>query len=158
MDEGFPIGGSRLLAKLIDEHGEAILADLLHYYRVDLRDLFSETNPLSPRYVLALIVNMPEDSAFAASKSGGAEYRGWDSAQYTRAALVNAVNTSNYLTIMVNRDPKKAAPNPPDPFPTPGSTHRTKSHAPNSFAAIAASMIAAQKKKKEAANAGRYRH
>jgi hypothetical protein len=140
---------------LIDEHGEALLSDMLHYYRVDLRELFSREAPLSPRWVLSLILNLPSTGAFWASRSGGKQFRGWDVDRYALVSLVDAVRVNNYILTMVNRDPKKSKPKPPEPFPTPYTENKTAAaakHKPGSFAAIAASMLAAQKRKRELLN------
>lgn len=152
MGQGDPAGGSRVLAKLIDKHGEAILSDLLHYYRVDLRDLFSDDNPLSPRYVLALIIHLPTNGAFYASRRGGPQFRGWDEDRYALVSAVNAINTTNFILAMANRDPSKSKPKAPKPFPTPDTDEKDKAPKPGSFASIATSMIAAQRKKKELLN------
>lgn len=152
MGWGVAVGGSRALAELIDRHGEAILSDLLLYYRVDLRDLFDEVSPLSPRYVLALIFNLPADGAFHASRQGGPQFRGWDAGRYALVALVNAQRANNHILMMVNRDPKRAKPKPPEFFPTPDESDKPSAPKPGSFAAIAASMLAAQRKKRELMN------
>ena len=149
MDGRLSVGGSRVLAQLIDEHGEAILSDLLLYYRVDLRDMFSDECALSPRYLLTLILHLPTDGAFFASRRGGQQFRGWDVDRYALVSMVNAQRSANHLTIMVNRDPRKSAPKPPEPFPTPDADEKPKTNKPGSFAAIAASRMAAQRRKKE---------
>jgi len=156
LDWGVPVGGSRVLAKLIDEHGEAILSDLLLYYGVDLRELFSEVSPLSPRYVLALVMNLPDAGAFYAPRQGGPQFRGWDAGRYALVAQVNAQRSTNHILMMVNRDPKRQKPKPPEWFPTPDeATSKPSAPKPGSFAAIAASMMAAQRKKRELLNGGR---
>lgn len=152
MDSRHPVGGSRVLAGLIDKHGEALLCDLLRYYRIDIRDLFSETAPLSPRFVLALILWLPSDSAFFASRRGGHQYQGWDESRYALAALVNEQRATNHIMLMANRDPSKPKPKAPEPFPIPDTDKKSKAPKPGSFAAIAASMLAAQRRKKELLN------
>lgn len=149
MDGKHPVGGSRVLAGLIDEHGGAIVSDLLHYYRVDLRDLFRDNGDLSPKYVLSLVLDLPQDSSFTASRRGGRQYRGWDETRYALVALVNAQRTANYMFQVANSDPKRRKPDVPHPFPTPDDTTTSKAPKQGSFAAIAASMIAAQRKAKE---------
>lgn len=150
MDRGIPTGGSRVLARLIDEHGEAILSDLLHYYQVDLRELLSEVDPLSPRYVLALVMQLPTDGAFHASRQGGVQFRGWDAGRYALVAQVNAQRATNHILMMVNRDPKRSKPKAPEMFPTPDIDNgKPNAPKPGSFAAVAASMMAAQRKKRE---------
>jgi hypothetical protein len=118
---------------------------------VDLRDLFSSESPLSPRYVLALILHLPADGAFYASRRGGQEFRGWDVDRYALVSLVNAQHANNYILTMVNRDPKKPKPKPPEPFPTPGDKDKPNPK-PGSFALVAASMMAAQRRKRELLN------
>lgn len=149
MDGRNSTGGSRVLAGLIDEHGEALICDLLQYYRVDLRDLFSESEPLSPRFVLCLVLNLPTDSAFYASRMGGREYRGWDASRYALVGLYNAQNINNHILATVNRDPKRPKPKPPEPFPTPDQGAKRNQGNSNKFASTAASMLAAQRRKKE---------
>lgn len=123
---------------------------MLLYYRVDLRDLFSDVNPLSPRYVLSLILHLPNKGAFYASRRGGQQYRGWDEDRYALVSLVNAQRAGNYILTMVNRDPKRRPPEPPEPWPTPDTQERkSKAQKPNSFAAIAANLMAAQRRKLE---------
>jgi hypothetical protein len=95
-------------------------------------------------------MHLPSDGAFFASRRGGPEFRGWDTDRYALVALVNAARVGNYIQTMVHRDPKRAKPAAPPPFPTPdGEDHRPK---PGSFAAIAASMFAAQRHKEEMIN------
>ncbi|ALA48133.1 tail assembly chaperone [Mycobacterium phage Phlei] len=136
------LGGSRVLAELIDKYGEAILCDLLQYYRVDIRDLFREEDPLSPRYVLALVLNLPKDGAFHAARRGSREYRGWDEDRYALVALVNEMKANNHLFTLAHSDPKKRKPKPPEPFPTPDTETKPQAPKPGSFAGM---LIAAKK-------------
>jgi len=148
VDRGNPSGGSAALADLIDEHGEAIVSDLLHYYRVDVRELFSDSSPLSPRYVLSLITHLPTEGALYASYRGGPKFRGWDAGRYALVAQVNAQRATNHILTLVNRDPNKTAPDLPDPFPTPDDdgTTSSPSPAPGSFAAVVGGMMAEQRR------------
>lgn len=116
-----------------------------------MRGLFDEESPLSPRYVFSLLMHLPSDGAFYAARRGGQDFRGWDVDRYALVALVNSQRANNYILTMVNRDPKKPKPAPPEPFPTPDETSKP-AHKPGSFAAIAASMMAAQRRKKELIN------
>ena len=102
--------------------------------------------------MLSLILHLPTDGAFFASRRGGQQFRGWDAGRYALVAQVNAQRATNHILTMVNRDPKKAKPKPPEPFPTPDVTDKPKTHEPGSFAAIAASMVAAQRRKRELMN------
>ena len=157
MDGGHPVGGSRVLIGLIDEHADEIVGDLKLYYGVDVRDLFRDDSPISPRYVLSLVLHLPLGSAFVAEQRGGPRFRGWDHGMYAQVALINAVRTSNYLFVCANSDPKKKKPTPPEPYPTPDepevrSGRRSQGPpAPGSFAGIASRMIAQARKAKNSA-------
>ena len=142
----------------MEAHADEIVGDLLEYYDVDVRDLFREVPTFSPKYILSLITQLPLGSAFVAAKRGGPQYRGWDSAMYAQAALINAVRTQNYLFLCANSDPKKKKPEPPDPYPTPDeptpSRRRSKGPpAPGSFAGTALRMMSQARKAKS--NVGR---
>lgn len=111
--------------------------------------MFRDGGDLSPRLLLSLISNLPTDGALYASMRGGKQFRGWDVDRYALVSLLNAQRAGNHITLMVNRDPKKPKPKPPAPFPTPDSEERKSAAKPGSFAAIAASMLKAQRRKKE---------
>ena len=155
MDVGYPVGGSRVLIELIDKHADAIIGDLLEYYNVDVRDLFREVPPFSPRYILNLVTQLPLGSAYVAEQRGGSEFRGWDHAMYAQVALINAVRTANFMFLCANSDPKKKKPEPPDPYPTPDEPARPKGRrqhgppAPGSFVATASAMIQKARKAKK---------
>lgn len=141
MDRGHSGGGSRVLAELIDKYGGAILSDLWHVYGIDLRDLYRDES-LSPRIILALVLNLPHDGAFYAERRGGPEYRGWDEDRYALVALVNEMKASNYMFATAHSDPKKSKPKAPEPFPTPDSEKQKAAPKPGSFAAM---LVAAKK-------------
>ena len=104
----------------------------------------------SPRYLLSLILHLPQTGAMYASRMGGQQFRGWDPSRYALAALVNAQRANNHILLMVNRDPKKPKPKMPELFPTPEKEAKKKeAYKPGSFAAIAASMMAKQRRKRE---------
>lgn len=149
MDGGDPAGGSRQLALLIDRYGEFLLPDLKHYYGLDLRDLLSEDRPLSPRFVLAHVTNLPYDSALVAEFRGGQQFRGWDKDRYMTATLIDAIRLLQYIFVLANSDPKKTKPKPPAPYPLPdGQVEAKKPDTPGSFAFIAKANLAAIKKRK----------
>lgn len=99
----------------------------------------------SPDELLELIRWLPDGSAFRASQAADAarceasgeeveqpkpdrfspmHWFGWDTAQYTRVALVNEQRLGNYYTLMANRG-KGSAPQKPVPFPLPGDKSRS---------------------------------
>lgn len=97
-------------------------------------------------------MHLPTDGALYASRRGGQEFRGWDIDRYAMVAQVNAQRAGNHILLMANRDPKKPKPKAPEPFPTPDDDKKSNAPKPGSFAAVAASMIAAQRKKRELMN------
>ena len=148
MDGGYPAGGSRELAELIDQYGEYLVPDLKHYYGIDLRDLFSEASPLSPRFVLAYIKNLPLESSFYAEVRGGQKYRGWGEERYMAASELNVLRLLLHVLILANTDPKKTRHKAPEPYPTPDKPAKKQADRPGSFAFIAKQHIAAAKRKK----------
>lgn len=128
MDGVEPTGGSAALASLIDEHGEVLVPDLLLHYGVDLRGLFDPVSPLSPRYVLCLIMHLPLGSAFVAARRGGQEFRDWDMSRYVLVDVANSLRSLQYLYLASHIDRRKApTPKPPEPFPTPEEQRTQKS-------------------------------
>jgi hypothetical protein len=150
---GDSTGGSLELAELIDKYGEFLVPDLRRDFGIDLRDLFCDVDPLSPRFVLAHIHNLDYDSAFVAEVRGGQQFRGWDVGRYQMARVIDVLQVSNYLFILANSDPKKRKPKPPDPYPIPDEIKRVDK--PGSFAFIAKAHIAAVKKRKALTDASR---
>lgn len=63
MDAPFGDGAGKLagLHRLLEQHGEAVEADLERYYRRDLAEFF--TGGLSARKLLVLVRHLPHDSA-----------------------------------------------------------------------------------------------
>lgn len=148
MDGADPVGGSRELARLIDEHGEVLLPELKHEYGISLLDVVSEEQPISPRYVLAHIKYLPMGSAFVAELRGGQQFRGWDVDRYLRAAQINSQRTLSYLYVLAHVPKGKPKPAEPTPWPLPDV--KTKSAPkPGSFAFIALARLNAVKKMKE---------
>lgn len=137
---------------MIDEHGEILVPELRHYFGIDLRDLFLEDSPLSPDYVLIHIKYLPMESAFVAALRGGRQFRGWDEDRYQTAALINSIRALGHNFVLANSDPKKRKPQPPDPWPLPDDTTKTKPRdKPGSFAFIARDLAARAKRRKEVA-------
>jgi hypothetical protein len=81
-------------------------------------DLCSDHPVRDPAYVLDLITQLPDDSAFAASVQGGREFRGWGFDRHVNVAVLDALQALAYILRAVNGD-KKAKP--PEPFPRPGT-------------------------------------
>lgn len=150
MDGNHTAGGSEALAGLIDEHGEALIPDLLEHYGVDLRDLFDEENPLSPKWVLNLVVHLPVGSAFVAARRGGQQFRDWDADRYALADIATSLRSFRHLYVSAHIDRRKhRLPQAPKPFPTPEElTTKKNSQKPGSFAYVVLQAKRASMKRK----------
>jgi hypothetical protein len=149
VDGNDPTGGSRELARLIDRYGELLIPDLKHYYGIDLRELFLDPPPWTPRFLLSHINNLPYDSAFVAELRGGQQFRGWDENRYLLAANVNAIRVLSHIFILANMDPKKRKPDTPSPWPLPDKQEKKKRQdKPGSFAFIAKSLADKARRRK----------
>lgn len=125
---------------MLNEYGGEITADLLRYYGVDIRDLF--TGGLSPRRALALVENLPIESATYSVRiaEGERSSMGWDRNSYLLAEVVDALQILHTTLVRVNTQNPKKVKNP-DPYERPGTKERTrKANTSNPFAnALAAS-------------------
>lgn len=130
---------------MIDKWGGAIYSDLMHYYGVDLRDLYSEDSPLTPREVLNLIAYLPADSAYVAERRGGQQFRGWDEGRYLSALQANELRTFAYMYAASHL---KRPPKPPEPIPTPDSA-KPKKRDGGMFAQMVEARVAASRRRKE---------
>lgn len=147
MAGGDPGGGSRVLARLIDQFGEALVYDFRHYLHLDLADFVREGG-LPPRLALAYIRQLPAESAFSAAQQGGPQFRGWGVTEYWLAALFDAIRENTYAFVSAN---SKRKPSLPTPAPRP---KREEKKRPNLFRVMAAQHIAAARKAKEGSNGG----
>lgn len=62
---------------------------------IDLRDVLRGDPRVTPRYVLTLVGQLPDTSAFAASVRGGSEFRAWGTQTYLLAASANMLYAAN---------------------------------------------------------------
>lgn len=149
MERGDSAGGSAELAKLIDEHGEAIYFDFLRYTPFEIDDVLVPGSGLTARKALAIIRNLPLDSATVASIRGGVEFKGWDNHLYMLANLVDAVKENTYVFVAANA---KRKPKPPKPIDRPTAKQK-KNPLGNRFAMMAriARKNAIEKAKRKAA-------
>lgn len=144
MDGGDSAGGSAGLAELIDEHGEELFADLIEYNGINLVQALKPGSGFSPRQLLILVRQLPPESRTVAAIRGGAQFRGWDSDRYLRAAMVDAIRENTYAFIAAN---SKRKPKPPEPIERPDKTSKRRQNK-NAFAVMAANRISAAKKAK----------
>lgn len=91
MAGGDEAGGSLSLARLIDDHGDALVYDLLAF-GIDLHEyVWGVANGIpqqfGPGRLMLLITWLPEGSAFYASMRGGAHWRAWSNQAEIVASL-----------------------------------------------------------------------
>ncbi|MEU4726539.1 hypothetical protein AB0G06_43670 [Nonomuraea dietziae] len=116
MDRRGQRGGSLCLIELIDSHGEELLADFRRFYQLDLCDVVR--GQLSSKLALALIRQLPHDSAYI-SALRGPEYVGWDRHAYMQADVFDAIQRLAFLFAASKaKEPRKLKP--PPPYPRPG--------------------------------------
>jgi hypothetical protein len=138
------------LARLIDEHGEALHFDFMTYTPFLLKELVTDDSPLTPREVIAAIRNFPPDSATAASMRGGPEFRGWDNTVYMLANVVDAIRENTYVFVAAN---SKRKPKPPKPVDRPTAKKKPGGPTGSRFALMARmARLNAEKKAKRKAN------
>jgi hypothetical protein len=111
VDRGDPGGGSIALARLIDQAGEAILADLQAEYGLNLVDIV-RTGSHDPATILVLIKQFPLGSRTVAALRGGEQFIGWDVDRYLLAQLIDGVNRVAYTVAAANSKRKPKAPKP----------------------------------------------
>lgn len=131
MDVGDSGGGSLELAKLIDQCGEQLLRDFFLYYNLDLRDVMVPESRLTPRTCVALIKQLPEESATIAELRGGSQFVGWGTDRYLLAQMVDSLRENSWILAAVN---SKHKPKRPELLPRPGKSAAKKQ---NQFAAMA---------------------
>ena len=72
---------------------------------------------MSPRLALALIDELPLESAYKAALQGGPQFQDWGVLEYLVANLIDAVQFNTHVTILAAGPKKK--PQPPKPFERP---------------------------------------
>lgn len=108
---------------MLGDHGEAIEADLLAHFNVDIRELGQPS--LTWRRLRVLIEHLPADSSLArAVTDEKPEERVWDMTTQLLAAVYDQAGWTNYLLgalIAQNNSKMKSNPIPePKPIPRPG--------------------------------------
>lgn len=141
MGRGHYAGGSLELARLIDEAGESVFADLKRYYGVDLGDVLRPESGLTPRQVLVYINQLPAESNTMAHLQGGDQFRGWSPEVYMLANVFDAVRAHTHTYVSAN---SKKKPKPFEPIERPKKSDGNKKKKTGWFSAMAR---AAYKKK-----------
>lgn len=62
---------------------------------LDLRDLWRPGTAVTPRYVLWLVEQLPQESALAAAQRGGPQFRPWTPTNHLLAGVVNLLHAAN---------------------------------------------------------------
>jgi hypothetical protein len=105
----------------VDEHAEALEADLLRHYGVDLLDW--HRGRLSSRRLRVLTEHLPPDSSYARAVHG--EQADWTVTDHLLAAVVDHLAVANWMFATVNRDEDAEPAEYPEPLPRPGDGSAT---------------------------------
>ncbi|MET7360003.1 hypothetical protein ABZS76_16330 [Streptomyces sp. NPDC005562] len=100
----------------VDEHAEALEADLLRFYGLDLLDW--HRGRLSSRRLAVLIRQLPREGAVARETEG--EAAEWSVGDYLLAHVVDQLAQANWMFATVNQDEDADPLGPPRPLPRPG--------------------------------------
>jgi hypothetical protein len=119
----------------VEEHAEALEADLLRHYGVDLLDW--HRGRLSSRRLRVLVEHLPADSSFARAAHG--EAADWGLTEHLLAAVVDQLAVANWMFATVNRDEHAESLPYPEPLSRPGLE---SAPAPESNAATPAEIAA----------------
>ncbi|WP_244177599.1 hypothetical protein [Streptomyces atriruber] len=101
----------------VDEHAEALEADLLRFYGLDLLDW--HRGRLSSRRLAVLIRHLPRDGAVARETEG--EAADWSVGDYLLAHAVDQLAQANWMFATVNQDEDADPLDPPTPLARPGA-------------------------------------
>lgn len=110
----------------MDEHAEALEADLLRHYGIDLLDW--HRGHLSSRRLATLVRYLPRDSALHREVQG--EAAEWSMTDYLLAHAVDQLAEANWMFAMVNRDEDAEPLEYPTPVRRPGDEHREEAGTP----------------------------
>lgn len=111
----------------MDEHAEALEADLLRHYGVDLLDW--HRGRLSSRRLAVLVKHLPRDSATLGGIHGEAAQ--WSVTDYLLASAVDQLAEANWMFATVNRDEDTDPLDYPKPVPRPGTRDPAPVHEPS---------------------------
>jgi hypothetical protein len=100
----------------VTEHAEAIEADLLRYYRLDLHDY--HRGLLSARRLRVLIEHLPRDAALVRAVHG--EDAEWGLREHLLAIAIDQLAIGNWQFASVHAADQGGAPERPRPLPRPG--------------------------------------
>ena len=98
----------------MDEHGEAVEADLLREYGVDILDWYA--GKVSTRRVLNLIRRLPAQSNTARATEGDEAL--WGYKEHLLASILDVLQHLDWAFVAANSEGKTG--DPPKPIPRPG--------------------------------------
>lgn len=101
----------------MDEHAEALEADLLRHYGVDLLDW--HRGRLSSRRLAVLVRHLPRDSVTLRELHG--EAADWSVTDHLLASVVDQLAEANWMFATVNQDEHAESLEYPKPVPRPGA-------------------------------------
>jgi hypothetical protein len=110
------------LLAVVRRHREAIEADLLRWYQLDIARHLGGPS-LTLRRLAALLRSLPDEAAFR--RSAGVE-RPWTLTEHLLASVVDAVRVADHRNIQIRTKRRLA---PPKPIPRPGATDEGESGA-----------------------------
>ncbi|MFI2210013.1 hypothetical protein [Streptomyces sp. NPDC020141] len=111
----------------MDEHAEALEADLLRHYGLDLLDW--HRGRLSSRRLAVLLRHLPRDSAVARELHG--EAAEWSPTDYLLAQVIDQLAESNWMFATVNRDEDSDPLDFPKPVSRPGQSGAAPRRSPD---------------------------
>lgn len=112
---------------LVEEHAEAIEADLLRHYGTDLLDWYR--GRLSSRRLAVLVKHLPRDSALGRELHD--EAAGWSVTDYLLAHMVDQLQEANWMFATVNGDEDSESLDYPEPVHRPGQPQQQERDSEN---------------------------
>lgn len=97
------------------------MADLSRYHQINLIEVVTGESAWTPKLILGLLRELPEDAATLASIRGGDDWRGWDRSTGILADLYDALNVNTRATGQWKRKPPKIAEYPRPKQKKPGA-------------------------------------
>lgn len=110
-----------------------MIADFREYYNISFTDVLKFDGSLPVWEAAVLARKLPPSSRTVAAQQGGEEYWGWTLDRYMLAAIVDALNASNYMYLSAN---SKKKPKAPKPVPRPGDEERKRQQKENNPFAV----------------------
>lgn len=127
------------MARLIREHGDALHADWQRFYGLRLMESLYELH--SPDELVAMVMWLPDDAAFWASKKGGPEHKGWTVDRILAVLQLEAAQWHRHDFVVANSK-RNSSIEKPAPIPFPGRPKVEKRDKGTSFMGIVRNLQA----------------